>query len=508
MTSLWLDHFPVGLPVPLRDGARYDDVVIGAGLAGLCTAIMLAAAGRSVAVLEARHRGAVTTGNTTAKLSLLHGSKLSALRRHHPAPLARAYVDANRDGQSWLLEFCRAHAVPLEIRDAVSYAGTESGASTIDEEIEACTEAGLPVVRTDETELPVPTFGAVVLADQYQCNPMDVVSALATELLRLGGELYEGVTVTDVSAFGTRTVETDHGDVEAENVVLATGMPFLDRGLYFTKLSPLRSYALAFDVPGELPQAMYLSVDSPSRSVRTATVNGATKLLVGGNGHEVGRHSSPRDLVTDLEEWTQSNFPGARRTHAWSAQDYSPHNHIPFVGKLPRGARHVYIATGFDKWGMSNAPAAALRITGEILGTELPDWARVLGRRLTVPADLVEGGLEGLSVAGETLRGWIGAELSPLPDEPPAAGEALVGRRGVAPVAISNVDGRVCAVSAVCPHLGGVVTWNNAESSWDCPLHGSRFAANGDRLEGPATRGLSAVALGADASERIAGGGV
>lgn len=491
MISLWLDTFPVGEPVPLRDGARYDDIVIGAGLAGLCTAVMLATAGRSVAVLEARHRGAVTTGNTTAKLSLLHGTKLSELREHHPATLARAYVDANRDGQAWLLAFCRAHGVAVETRDAVSYAGSEQGADTIDAEVEACTEAGLPVVRAEDTELPLQSFGAVVLPDQYQFDPMDVVSALTTELLRLGGELHEGVTVTDVSAFGTRTVETDHGDLEAENVVLATGTPFLDRGLYFAKMLPKRSYALAFDVPGELPRSMYLSVDSPSRSVRTATVGGVTRLLVGGNGHEVGRHSSPRDLVTDLEEWTQSHFPGARRTHAWSAQDYSPHNHIPFVGRLPRGARHVYIATGFDKWGMSNAPAAALRISAEILDTEPPAWVRVLGRRMTVPADLVEGGLEGLTVAGEALRGWLAAELGALPADPPAPGEALVGRRGVAPVGVSNVDGRICAVSAVCPHLGGVVTWNNAESSWDCPLHGSRFAANGDRLEGPATRGLT-----------------
>lgn len=496
-TSLWLDGFELGVTDHLRPGERFDDVVVGAGLTGLSTAVLLARGGRRVAVVEARHRGAVTTGNTTAKLSLLHGTKLSQLRAHHSARIALAYVEANREGRDWLLDFCRTAGVPVEMRDAVNFAMTPGGVDVLDREVDACREAGLPVERSDRADLPLPTYGAVTLRDQHQFDPMDVIEALASELERLGGRIHENTTVMDVTVEGDCTVVTTAGDILAENVILATGIPFLDRGLYFSKVAAKRSYALAFDVPeasiAGLPKGMYLSVDGPGRSVRTTPTHGATRLVIGGNGHDVGRAASPAELVDDLERWTHEHFPGARRTHAWSAQDYSPHNHIPFVGLLPRGGGRIYVATGFDKWGMSNGPAAALRITAEIFGATL-DWAAVLGTRMTVPADLAEGAIEGVKVAGETIKGWVTAERTAVDDAHPAEGEGIVGRRGLAPVGVSRVDGRECAVSAVCPHLGGVVTWNDAELSWDCPLHGSRFAADGTRLEGPATRGLDSVA--------------
>jgi len=492
MTSLWLDRPDHIETDPFVPGADYDDVVVGAGLTGLVTAVLLARAGRRVAVLEARHVGAVTTGNTTAKLSLLQGTVLSSLVRFHSERVAAAYVEGNSEGQSWLLRYCDDHQIPVQRRDAFTYAGQRSGASAVRKEFEVASRLGLEVTRVDADELPYRTFGAVRLADQAQFDPLDVLTALAGELRSRGGVLVERARVVGVSAGKRTTVTTKTGSVTAEHVILATGVPILDRGLYWAKVTPMRSYALAFRVPGEVPRGMYLSADSPTRSLRTAERDGEELLLVGGNGHPVGRHRRPpSELVADLTAWTARHFPGAERTQVWSAQDYQSHNHAPFVGKLPRGGGHVYLATGYNKWGMTNAVAAGLRLSAEVLGGNMP-WAKTLGTRISKPASLAQTVQANLVVGAAATAGWVGAELRPLSASAriPAEGEGMVGNLRGAPVAVSTVDGTTCAVSAICTHLGGVLRFNDLEKSWDCPLHGSRFAADGSVLEGPATKDL------------------
>jgi nitrite reductase/ring-hydroxylating ferredoxin subunit len=266
----------------------------------------------------------------------------------------------------------------------------------------------------------------------------------------------------------------------------------MDRGLYFTKVTAQRSYALAFRVPTPIPRGMYISADSPTRSLRTALHDGEELLLVGGNGHPVGRHRrNPSELVADLTAWTGKWFEGAERTHMWSAQDYQAHGGVPFVGKLPRGGGHVYLATGYSKWGMTNSVAAALRISGEILD-RVPQWARVLGTRVSKPASAVRYFTANAAIGFEATKGWLGAELHPLKDQDrtPAEGTGVVGAQRGEPVAISTVNGKTCAVSAICTHLGGILRFNDLEKSWDCPLHGSRFAVDGTLLEGPATSDL------------------
>ncbi len=499
--SLWLDRPPTNVRDPFQPGAHFDAVIVGAGLTGLTTALMLARGGMRVAVLEARFIGAVTTGNTTAKLSLLHGTVLSGIRHHFSAKVVRAYVDGNRAGQSWMLKFLSENNVPVQHRDAFTYADTPEGTATIDAELEVSRDAGLDVKRANDIGLPYPTFGAVRLANQAQFNPMEVLDALTLELRSLGGVVVEGVRVTDVDTGDPSVVATTSGEVTADHVVLATGTPILDRGFYFAKVIPERSYAAAFRVPGapdSVPAGMYLSAGSPTRSLRTAPVNGEELLLVGGNGHPVGRGSSTTKEVEDLDAWTGEHFPGAERTHRWSAQDYQSANMVPFVGWLPRGGGKIFLATGYNKWGMTNAVAAALSLAKDLLDSDedLP-WAKVLHHRITGAADIVEGAKFNAGVAAHLAKGWMAAEFSG-PDlgpgsKDPAEGEGVVGHHGGRPVAVSKVDGVTCKVSGVCTHFGGVLNWNDAERSWDCPLHGSRFSANGALLEGPATKDLETI---------------
>ena len=493
MTSLWLDTARTIDTDSFAPDTRYDLVVAGAGLTGLLTGLLFARAGMRVAVLEARFVGAAATGNTTAKLSLLQGKHLSEILRHTTLATARAYVEGNREGMMWLLRYCEEHGVPVQRRDAFSYAASPEGIHRVDEEYRAGVALGLDVTRESSLDVPFPVYGAVGLAEQAQFDPMDVLRALAADFRAHGGVLVEDVRVQRVKPGGPGTVTTNRGTVFADRVVLATGTPFMDRGLYFLKQEAQRSYALAFRVPGAVPTGMYLSVDSPTRSIRTTPVDGEERLLVGGNGHPVGRHPSPLSLVDDLVRWTEEFFPGAERTHSWSAQDYRPAGRIPFIGWLPRGRGRVFIATGYEKWGMANAVAASLTLAADILGGHLP-WAQKLHHRVTTPADAGSFIGANAAVVVAATKGYLGAWFAPRPSGQPDDGMGIVTHDRLRPIGISTVDGATCTVSTVCPHLHGVLGWNDAELSWDCPLHGSRFTADGRLLEGPATRDLRRLA--------------
>lgn len=541
MKSIWFDHSPRIETDAFEPNAHYDVVVVGAGLTGLTTALLLSRAGLNVTVLEARSVGAATTGHTTAKLSLLQGTVLSSIRRHFSEEIVQAYVAGNLEGQAWMLRYLKEQNVAAQRRAAYTYTVSESGRESLEQEAEAGRAAGLDITFSDgDIGLPYPIHAALHLADQAQFHPLEVLAALANDVRARGGRIVEGIRVRNISAGTPATVLTDSGSNRAEQVILATGTPILDRGLYFAKVRPSRSYVAAYanadpagHPAGMLPRGMFLSVDQPARSLRTVTLDGEEILLVGGNGHPVGESASEQAHVSDLDDWTHQWFPGYEATHHWSAQDYQSANMVPFVGKLPRGGGNIQVATGYNKWGMTNAVAAALRLSAEILGGDMP-WAQTLSHRITGPHDLLEGAKFNAGVAAKLAGGWLGAIFAPEATQPrpasagahiserdvpeggisegdaerttelppsaaeseqpvPAEGQGWIAREGLRPTALSTVEGKTCQVSAVCTHLGGVLTWNDAEKSWDCPLHGSRFSPEGEVLEGPATHDLPSL---------------
>ncbi|WP_328363780.1 FAD-dependent oxidoreductase [Mycobacterium sp. NBC_00419] len=495
MTSLWLDRAQ-DHRTDTAHAPNAEVAVVGAGITGLVTAVLLARAGKRVVVIEARTPGAVTTGNTTAKVSLLQGTRLSTIGRRHSVDLVSEYVEGNREGQAWLTQYCQDNGVDLQYEDAYTYAQSDRGLPSAQAEFEAARAVGLGVEWVDRLDVAFPFAGGVRLAGQVQFDPMPFLDALIAELRDRGGPLLTGRRVHAASTEGGRlrlALRADDGTeqvVAADQCVLATGTPILDRGAFFARLHPARSYCVAFEVPGGVPRPMMLSTDEPSRSVRYARTAGSERLIVGGAGHTVGRKTSPQTSYDELVSWAKRYFPGAEPTHYWSAQDYVAIDELPYVGPLLPGSDHFFVATGFAKWGMTNGVAAAMLLSKRILGGEPARWGRAFdswsAHELTGLTTAIKTNLE---VGWHLASGWV----APIArrDGHLRDGAGVVSGPPWHMEARSVVGGVQRCVSPVCTHLGGVLSWNDAEKSWDCPLHGSRFGPDGAVLEGPASRGLS-----------------
>lgn len=492
MTSpLWFRDQPPVEGTPFEPGTHHDVVIVGAGITGLSTAVMLAEAGVDVAVVDAGPVGRGATGASVGMASLLQGTTLATLRRHHPASLVRAYVDANRAGQEWLAERAGGAA---DRRTAFTFGRGLATDPALDAVRDAAREAGLPVREDAPDDLGGRTpVRALALDDQLALDPALLTASLARAAVDAGAALHTGVRVTDVHALPSGRVDTDRGALSGDTVVLATGTPIARRGLYDLKTRALRSWAIAFELEGdaEAPGGMWSEVGADGRSVAAAPSSlGRSVLLVTGARHPVGSARSEVALAEGLAAWARRTLPVGAEIARWSGQDYQSHNLVPFIGGMPRGLGRLRFATGYAGWGLTNAPAAAMRLTDEIRGVsrgDRPQWMRTIGTRMTVPADLGRGIGEATRRVGIAASALTNA--APAPVKRPAEGAGLVARQGLRTAAVSTVDGRTRAVTAPAP-----LTWNDAERSWDSPVDGSRYDADGTRLEGSASADLGVSA--------------
>lgn len=494
--SYWLDKPGSGGYPALEGDARADVAVLGGGIVGLTTALLLKRLGKSVALVDMSRVGTGVTGHSTAKVTSQHELAYSDIARRRGDEAARAYAEANQAALERIAAFVGEDGIECSFERLPNYVFTESEEYLPEMRREARIAAGvgLPATFLENTPLPFPVKGAVRFEDQAQFDSYAYLLGLASRVDGEGSRVYEdtrALDVTDSRGGGPCTVKTERGTITADDVVIATHIPFPFKGEYWGKASARRAYVIAGAVdPGEVPEGMYINAESPSRSIRYArTKDGETLLLICGEGHKPGQAADTVERYERLEEWSRERFGVTDFRYRWSTQDYWPADGIPFVGKLGVGSRNVWVGTGFSSWGITGGTAAAMILSDLICGLPNPHAWLFDSTRTEV---LFETGLykEGVDVAKRLVGDWVSApEASDVSEV--GIGEGRILRRGPEKVAAyRDEEDKMHVVSAVCTHLGCIVQWNAAEKSWDCPCHASRFSVDGEVLQGPAVKDL------------------
>ncbi len=496
--SVWVDTGPEPPARPrLETSTRADVAVLGGGIVGITTALLLKEAGLRVVLLEAGRLARGVSGFTTAKVSSQHGMIYARLRSSFGADGARTYGEANEAALAWVASRVEQDGIDCDFRRRTSYAYLGPGAdpAEAEREAEAAFEAGLPASLVEETPLPYPVAAAVRFDAQAEFHVRKYLLALAEQLQGEDCELYEHSRAVQVDAGERCVVKTPGGNVTADHVVVATHYPFLDRALAFARVSQQRSYALLCRIAGEPPPGMFISGDSPTRSIRAVPLDGEELLLVGGEGHKTGEGGDTEERYRALERFAREHWDVESVEYRWSSQDGTTIDTVPYVGPLmPRNER-VLMATGFAKWGMTGGTAAAMLLSDRVQGRENP-WAGLFNPNRVRPRAAVafveENAKVGLHFLGDRLtkRG-----TRPIEDLAPGEGD-IVRHAGQKVAGHRRDDGTLVAVSPLCTHLGCQVNWNTAERSWDCPCHGSRFSPEGEVLHGPAVHRLETKPVG------------
>lgn len=492
--SLWIATGPDQPPLPrLEEHGQAEVAVIGGGIVGITTALLLAEAGVDVALLEAGRLARGVSGHTTAKVTSQHGLIYKRLRSRFGADGARLYGAANEAGLAWVAARVESDGIACDFRRRASYvyAQQSSERPELEEEAEAALEAGLPASLAETTSLPYAVAGAVRFENQAEFHVRKYLLGLVDRLARSGCRMFEDSRALGVEEDGGRCkVGTAGGSLTAERVVLATHYPFLDRSLAFARVHPKRSYVIACNVAGEVPEGMYISAGAPTRSLRGVPMNGGEVLLVSGEGHHTGEDGDTEARYRRLEDFARSHWDVASVDYRWSTQDNITIDGVPYIGRMTPRSNRIFMATGFAKWGMAAGTAAALLLSDLLHGRDNP-WAELFDPnrvkpRAAGPKLVEENARVGLHFVGDRLRKRPTRDIEDL-----GAGEGdIVRLNGETVAGHRRDDGTLVAVSPRCTHLGCQLSWNGAERSWDCPCHGSRFTPEGEILHGPAVNRL------------------
>lgn len=474
MESIWSQLCRIKERDPLKSDIKTDVAVIGAGMAGILTAFELQKAGIRVVVVDAGKIAGGQTKNTTAKITAQHGMIYEKLTQTMGREKAAQYAMANQQAVRAFEELITEEAIDCDFEKKSTYLYGES-AGKLQKEAEAAASLGLPATFVRDVPLPVPAAGAVKFEHQAQFNPLKFIKKVSEQLT-----VFENTPVRTVEE---HILHAGYGSIKAEKIVFACHFPFINfPGMYFARMHQERSYVLALKNAAQVG-GMFIGAEENSFSFR----NYNDLLLLGGGSHRTGENrtgSRYDELRQKAHEW----YPQCEEVASWSAQDCITPDGVPYIGRYAAGSPDWFVATGFQKWGMTSSMAAAFLLRDMISGKKHP-YEEVFdpGRFEVemVPGVAAEG--------GHAVKGLV-KRIFQIPSEAaeniPAGHGGVVLLNGEKCGVYKDRDGCLHAVDIRCPHLGCQLEWNSDEYSWDCPCHGSRFDYLGNLISGPAQENL------------------
>lgn len=477
MQSVWTNTTDIPRQQMLERDLETDVAIIGGGMAGILTAYLLQERGVDAIVLEAETVACGQTKNTTAKITSQHGLIYDKLTKQFGREGAEQYARANQAAVAEYRRIITQNNIVCDFESCPSYVYSTAEKDPLEKEAEAAAALGLPASYTTAVKLPFPVAGAVRFENQAQFHPLHFLRALLGKL-----SIYEHTPVRSVKE---NSILTDKHTVHARHIIFACHYPFLIvPGYYFMRMHQERSYVIALSDVMQL-DGMYISMDDVGYSFR----NYKDLLLLGGGNHRTGENSAG-GKYEELRNAANKFFPGCKETAYWSAQDCMPHDGVPYIGQYSNSTPNWYVATGFQKWGMSSSMVAATLLSDAICGIDNPN-AGVFSPQRYVPAASIP---EFLKDGAQAVKGLFRENLS-IPqatiDELPCGHGGVVEAEDGEKVGVyKDEEGSVHMVDTKCPHLGCQLAWNPDEKSWDCPCHGSRFDYTGKWLNGPAQKDI------------------
>lgn len=494
IASTGTTNYPV-----LNEDLNMDIAIIGGGMVGITAGFLLKQEGYKVAVIDAGKIIHGTSGHTTAKITSQHGLIYDKIYNQMSPEKAKQYAEANEYAIDFIANLVKDKNIECDFlrKPAYIYTESEEYINKIQKEVEIASSLGITATYEENIPLPFKIKSAMKFENQAQFHPRKYLLALSKELPNNGSYIFENTRVVDIDkseeANERIVIKTENGrKIYAAKVIIASHFPCYDgKGLYFTRMYQEKSYVLAVKIKEKFSDGMFISAEDPGRSLRSQIDNHEEILLIGGEHHKTGHDNDTLKHYNNLLKFATANYNVENVLYRWSTQDCMTMDGVPYIGHLTSKTNNIYVATGFQKWGMTSSTVSALIIRDLIVKGESPWYDVYNPSRTTIGASAGEFIAQNADVAVNFISG----KLQTLPNNVEIQNNEakIIDVEGKRAGAYRDNDGKLHIIDTTCTHLGCELQWNNAEKSWDCPCHGSRFNYDGIIIEGPAINPLNSA---------------